>query len=61
MENEKTLDRVNDSQLFNLFLSIDSDIDKIEALKKKALIKEQKELNEKLIKIEKDLKICKII
>ena len=52
LENEKTLDRVNDSQLFNLFLSIDSDIDEIEALKKQALIKKNNILMYKNIKRE---------
>ena len=52
LENEKTLDRVNDSQLFNLFLSIDCDIDEIEALKKQALIKKNNILMQKDIKRE---------
>tara|TARA_Y100001968_G_scaffold208401_1_gene191533 strand:+ start:815 stop:976 length:162 start_codon:yes stop_codon:yes gene_type:complete len=36
---KRSLNIVNDNQFFNLFLSIESDIDKIEILKKKAPLK----------------------
>ena len=61
LENEKTLDRVNDSQLFNLFLSIDSDIDEIESLKKQAIIKKNDILMHKKIKREVNRKRNKFV